>query len=101
MAIEKNEVGHGCGHNTLGTTAMQSAVAIKDYMLKTNMHGTIIYFGCPAEEAGAGKVFMLREGCFDDCDVCLTWHPYSMNIASTSTLATVGVKYSNQKMSSC
>lgn len=99
-SIETNGYGHGCGHNTLGTAAMQSAVAIKDYILKTNMQGTIIYFGCPAEEGGAAKAFMVRENCFNECDVCLTWHPYSVNIGSISTLAYIKTKYNFHGVSS-
>lgn len=100
MSTNTNGWGHGCGHNTLGTAAMQSAVAIKDYMSKIKMKGTIIYFGCPAEEGGSGKAFMTREGCFEECDVCLTWHPYSANIGSTSTLANIKVKYNFHGVSS-
>lgn len=72
--------GHGCGHHILGTACMQACVAIKDYLLQNYISGTVIYYGCPAEEGGAGKAFMVREGCFDDCDVCLAWHPYSVTI---------------------
>lgn len=71
--------GHGCGHNTLGSASLEAAVAVKDYMEKNNLKGTIRYYGCPAEESGAGKAFMVREGCFDDVDVCLTWHPSYLN----------------------
>ena len=41
--------------------------------------GTIRYYGCPAEEGGAGKAFMAKAGTFDDVDVCLTWHPDTFN----------------------
>lgn len=85
--------GHGCGHHLLGTGCMQAAVAIKDYLTDHPMPGTVIYFGCPAEEGGAGKAFMVRENCFDGCDVCLAWHPYSANYGCVSTLANARIIY--------
>lgn len=85
--------GHGCGHHLLGTGCMQAAVAVKDYLLEHPCQGTIIYYGCPAEEGGAGKAFMVREGCFDGCDVCLAWHPYSATFASVSSLANARIIY--------
>lgn len=91
--ISQEKWGHGCGHHLLGTGAMQGAVAVKDYMEKNNIEGTIIYYGCPAEEGEAGKAFMVKEGVFNGCDICLTWHPFSINIGSTSSLANVRVKY--------
>ncbi len=85
--------GHGCGHHLLGTGAMQAAVALKDYLLAQPCAGTVIYFGCPAEEGGAGKAFMVRGGCFDGCDVCLAWHPYSANFGCVSSLANARIIY--------
>lgn len=85
--------GHGCGHHLLGTGCMQAAVAIKDYLLQNPMSGTVVYFGCPAEEGGAGKAFMVREGCFDGCDVCLAWHPYSANFGCVSSLSNARIIY--------
>lgn len=85
--------GHGCGHHLLGAGCMQAAVAVKDYLLEHPCQGTIVYYGCPAEEGGAGKAFMVREGCFEDCDVCLAWHPYSATFASVSSLANARIIY--------
>lgn len=85
--------GHGCGHHLLGAGCMQAAVAIKDYLAQNPCEGTVIYFGCPAEEGGAGKAFMVREHCFDDCDACLAWHPFSANFASVSSLANARIIY--------
>lgn len=85
--------GHGCGHHLLGAGCMQAAVAVKDYLLEHPCQGTVIYYGCPAEEGGAGKAFMVREGCFEDCDVCLAWHPYSATFASVSSLANARIIY--------
>ncbi|WP_254306645.1 amidohydrolase [Clostridium sp. 001] len=80
--------GHGCGHNLLGTGAFAGAIAIRYYMEENNLPGTIRYYGCPAEEGGAGKVFMSREGVFNDVDCALTWHPDTGNgVGLNSTLA--------------
>lgn len=98
--ITSSGYGHGCGHNLLGTGAMQAAVAVKDYLLQNKIEGTIVYFGCPAEEGGSGKAFMVREGVFDDCDICLTWHPYDITVGSTSTLANLRVYYNFKGISS-
>ena len=80
--------GHGCGHNALGAGAMAAAVAAKDYMEKHGISGTIRYYGCPAEEAGWGKMFLARDGYYDDLDACYTWHPGVGNmVQGTSSLA--------------
>ena len=92
--------GHGCGHNLLGTACMQAAVAAKDYLTENDIPGTIIYFGCPAEEGGAGKAFMVREGSFDNCDICIAWHPYAVTVGSTSSLANARVYYTFTGISS-
>ena len=67
--------GHGCGHNLLGAGNVAAVVALKEYMEKHNVPGTVRYYGCPAEENAGGKAFMVRDGAFDDCDLALTWHP--------------------------
>ena len=77
--IEPGAPGHGCGHNALGTGAAAAAVAVKEYMEKNGLSGTVKFFGCPAEEAGCGKVFMIRAGVFKDVDIAITWHPGFVN----------------------
>ncbi|MEM9775886.1 MAG: amidohydrolase, partial [Chloroflexota bacterium] len=79
--IEPNGHGHGCGHNLLGTGAVAAALAVKQWMGETGTQGTIRYFGCPAEEGGGGKVFMARDGVFDDLDAGFNFHPGNVNMA--------------------
>ena len=67
--------GHGCGHNLLGTSAMAAAMAVKAWMEAGGRQGTVRYYGCPAEETLIGKVYMARDGVFDDLDASVTWHP--------------------------
>ena len=71
--------GHGCGHNVLGTGALGAALALKHTLSETKTEATVRYYGCPAEELLAGKVYMARAGVFDDLDVAITWHGGSTN----------------------
>ena len=76
--VEAGGHGHGCGHNMLGSAALLAATAVKDWLARTGRPGRVRYFGCPAEEGGAAKAFMVRAGAFDDVDVAISWHPASM-----------------------
>lgn len=92
--LEEGGSGHGCGHNLLGAGAMMAATAVKDYLAANNLPGTVRYYGCPAEEGGAAKTFMVREGIFDDVDAALSWHPTSFNgILPPLTLAVAMVDF--------
>lgn len=100
LAVAKKEPiveggnGHGCGHNLLGTGSLAAAVAVKNYMEENNIEGTIRYYGCPGEEGGSGKTFMVKEGLFEDVDFALSWHPMDNNsIMSVNSLANFQVYY--------
>ncbi|WP_227754187.1 amidohydrolase [Stagnihabitans tardus] len=67
--------GHGCGHNLLGAASLLAACALKDWLAQTGTPGRVRYYGCPAEEGGAAKAFMVRDGAFADVDAAITWHP--------------------------
>ena len=76
----KNELveggaGHGCGHNLFGTASLGAAVAIKELIERGDLTGTVKFFGTPAEEKFFGKLWMIREGVFDDSDIIMDWHP--------------------------
>jgi aminobenzoyl-glutamate utilization protein B len=71
--------GHGCGHNMLGSAALLAATAVKNYLSAQGLKGRVRYYGCPAEEGGAAKTFMVREGLFEDADLAISWHPSSIN----------------------
>jgi aminobenzoyl-glutamate utilization protein B len=93
-ALAANAPGHGCGHNLLGTAAVNAAVTVKNYLEQNRLPGTVRFYGTPAEEGGGGKIYMARAGAFDGVDSVLTWHPGSSNYASlTSTLANITVKF--------
>lgn len=86
--------GHGCGHNLLGGAALLAALAVRDHLRDAGIAGRIRYYGCPAEEGGAGKTFMTRSGVFNDVDAVLTWHPSSIYaIDAMSTLATLHTRF--------
>lgn len=67
--------GHGCGHNLFGTASLGAAIAIKEQIEKGALQGTVVFYGTPAEETIFAKVWMAREGLFDQLDVCMDWHP--------------------------
>ncbi len=71
-SVTPGENGHGCGHNLLGTAAFAAAIAIKKWLEQYGQGGTVRFYGCPGEEGGSGKTFMVREGVFDDVDAALT-----------------------------
>ena len=73
--VEPNGHGHGCGHNLLGSASLLAATAVKDYLAANNLPGRVRYYGCPAEEGGAAKGFMVRDGAFADVDIAIAWHP--------------------------
>ncbi len=86
--------GHACGHHLFGTASTAAAIAVKDWMKANNAKGTLRFYGTPAEEGGSGKVYMVREGLFDDVDVALHWHPSSLNAASAgAALANKSAKF--------
>ncbi|WGR72989.1 MULTISPECIES: M20 family metallopeptidase [unclassified Bradyrhizobium] len=68
-------LGHGCGHNLLGSASLLAAVAVKDWLAQSGLPGRVRYYGCPAEEGGSSKSFLVRAGAFDDADVAICWHP--------------------------
>ncbi len=70
-----NGPGHACGHNLLGSGAMLAAAAVKDWLAAQGIPGRVRYYGCPAEEGGAAKTFMVRDGAFADVDAAISWHP--------------------------
>ena len=80
-----NIAGHACGHHLFGAGSAWASVVVKEWLSSNNQTGTIRFYGTPAEEGGSGKVYMAREGLFDDVDVVLHWHPSSQNHARPRT----------------
>ena len=87
--------GHGCGHNLLGAGALLAATAVKDYLAAHGLKGRVRYYGCPAEEGGAGKTFMVRDGAFEGVDIAITWHPMPFpGVNPAESLANVMIDFS-------
>ena len=90
---DKN-AGHACGHHLFGTGSTAAAIAIKDWLVRTGTPGTVRLYGTPAEEGGAGKVYIVRAGLFSDVDAVLHWHAADRNDASPgSSLAYISAKF--------
>lgn len=87
--------GHGCGHNLFGVAGVGAALGLKAAIDHGSVDGTVRFYGTPAEETIVGKVYMARDGAFDDLDAALTWHPCDVTGPQrTSSLAVDSVKYS-------
>ena len=87
--VEPGGMGHGCGHNLLGTAHVAAAIAVKKWLDANGISGTVRYYGCPAEEVGAAKTFMARAGLYDDLDAAFNFHPMYANMAMKGSM--VGV----------
>ena len=93
-AVANKTSGHACGHHLFGTGSVAAGIAIKKLIESGKIKGTIKVFGCPAEEGGSGKVYMVREGLFNDVDAVLHWHASDTNLVMyTSDLANKSVKF--------
>lgn len=93
-AIAGKTAGHACGHNLFGTASAAAAIEIRNWLIANKKTGTVRFYGTPAEEGGAGKVYMVRDGLFKDVDIVLHWHPGSDNSAEAgSTLANKSGKF--------
>ena len=73
--VEEGAPGHGCGHNLFGTASLAGAIAVKEAIERGDVEGSVVFFGTPAEEAGGGKVYMVRAGAFEEVDAMVSWHP--------------------------
>ena len=88
-ALLNGAAGHGCGHNMFGAASLGAALSIKELIADGKLKGTIRFYGTPAEEDLAGKVYMARAGLFNDLDICLDWHPDYENKANMQSSQSV------------
>lgn len=92
--VAGKNAGHACGHHLFGTGSIAAATVVKEWLGRSGATGTIRVYGTPAEEGGAGKVYMVREGLFRDVDVVLHWHAGDANDASPgNSLANKSAKF--------
>ena len=70
-------LGHGCGHNLIGTSAVGAGLALREVL--PELDGSVRVLGTPAEESAApnsgGKVHMVNAGVFADVDAAIMFHP--------------------------
>ena len=93
-SITGQDAGHGCGHHLFGTASVAAGIEIKKLIEAKKLTGTIRVYGCPAEEGGSGKVYMVRAGLFNDLDAAITWHPADSNaVTMTSYLSNISAKF--------
>jgi len=98
--VKGRPAGHAYGHHLFGTGSTSAAIAVKKWLEETGRAGTLRLYGTPAEEGGAGKVYIARAGHFEDVDVVLHWHPDDVNNASpTTSLANRSAKFRFQGQS--
>ena len=91
--------GHGCGHNIFGVASLGAATAIKELIETGKLKGTVRFYGTPAEEKFFGKLWMVREGLFDDVDIVMDWHPSAetkANVQSSLALVDFMVEFFGQ-----
>ena len=86
--------GHACGHHLFGTGSVSAGIAIRQWLATNRRSGTIRVYGTPAEEGGAGKAYMVREGLFGDVDIALHWHAGDRNsVTNEPTLSNKSAKF--------
>ena len=86
--------GHGCGHHLFGTASVASAIVLKQWMQTNNVKGTLRMIGTPAEEGGSGKVYLVRDGVFNDVDAVIAWHPGDDNsVTGERSMANITGKF--------
>ncbi|MHA6316066.1 amidohydrolase [Altererythrobacter sp. CAU 1778] len=76
---------HACGHNLFGAGSLSAAIAVKNWLELSGTPGRVRLYGTPAEEGGSGKVYMVRDGLFDDVDFAIHWHADDENSAAAQT----------------
>ncbi len=92
--IEGKAAGQACGHNLFGAGSVGAAIAVRHWLEETGTPGVIRLYGTPAEEGGSGKVYLVRDGAFDDVDVAIHWHASDQNWAGArTTLANRSAKF--------
>ena len=83
-------LGHACGHNLMGTAAIGAFLALRD--VAKELPGRVRMMGCPAEERGNGKNFLIRDGLFRDVDAALMYHPGDRDEIDPLMLALVSLE---------
>jgi amidohydrolase len=84
-------IGHGCGHNMIGTMSCGAAIALSKVL--DMIGGKVVVLGTPAEESDGAKVDMAEQGIFKDIDVAMILHPDDKNHESGQSLAMDAIQF--------
>ncbi|MBX3141125.1 MAG: M20 family metallopeptidase [Trueperaceae bacterium] len=84
-------LGHGCSHNLIGTIAATAGIAVRRAL--GDVPGNVYVMGCPFEEGGGGKIYMIDAGVFDVADVSIMWHGSSDVRVGSPNIAASGMTY--------
>ncbi|MCI7795962.1 MAG: M20 family metallopeptidase [Lachnospiraceae bacterium] len=87
------DIGHGCGHNIIGTSSAGAGIILKEIMEKNGLPGVLKVIGTPAEERVGGKILMLREGVFKGLDAAMVMHPADATMPDDISFACVNMEY--------
>jgi len=79
------KIGHGCGHNIIGVSAVGAGVASKHII--DRLGGSVVVMGTPGEEVLGGKIDMVKAGAFKEVDVAMIVHPDTRNMPTEEALA--------------
>ena len=79
------EIGHGCGHNMIGTMSAGAGVILSKIVDKVG--GRIIIYGTPAEETNGAKVIFAENGVFEELDAAMILHPSDKTTKSGTSMA--------------
>ena len=79
------EIGHGCGHNMIGTMSAGAGVILSKILYQVG--GRVIVYGTPAEETDGAKVIFAEQGVFEELDAAMMLHPSDKTCASGTSTA--------------
>lgn len=90
------DVGHGCGHNIIATSAVGAGLAL--HAIGSHLPGSVVVLGCPAEESAVpnagGKIYLIEAGYFDSVDAAIMIHPMNeTRIGTDTSLVARGIEF--------
>ena len=84
-------LGHACGHCASGSISVFAALILNE--LRDSIDAQIDIIGTPDEETKGGKVYMVKDGVFNDYDAAIMIHMFNMNAVSMPFLALDSYEY--------
>tara|TARA_B100000579_G_scaffold251718_1_gene207084 strand:+ start:90 stop:1688 length:1599 start_codon:yes stop_codon:yes gene_type:complete len=70
----ENAPGHGEGHNSGLPVVITAAISVKQIMIDNNIQGKLVIWPGVAEEQIGTKAWYVRDGYFDNIDMCIFTH---------------------------